>query len=167
MSIVFQGPIFSDSATALISESSRMAFQHQRRMSAWWKYWVVLCKFLVLVHLGTQKMVTQRPIPASLCSTSFCFSRDANRTSARWCSFFLAATGAPSIPIYLLADDRCPLQLTIYFKETLSLASVRCESATCLHLTSVTADTGIPAAHSMTCFLFQSACCNCLYILTT
>ena len=31
ISIVFQGPIFSHSATALISESSRMAFQHQYR----------------------------------------------------------------------------------------------------------------------------------------
>ena len=65
-------------------------------------------------------MVTQRPIPASVCSTSF--STDGNRTSAGCCGFFLAATGAPSTPIYLLADDRCISQLNKYSKEQLSLA---------------------------------------------
>ena len=50
-------------------------------------------------------MVTQRPSPVSVCSTSF--SRDDNRTSAGSCAFFLAATGAASTPIYLLADERC------------------------------------------------------------
>ena len=54
-------------------------------------------------NLEHRKMVTQRPIPAFVCSTSF--SRDDNRTSAGRCGFFLAATGAPSIPIYLLAHD--------------------------------------------------------------
>ena len=133
----------------------------RRRVSAWWKYWVALCKFSVLVHFGAQKkviqrpipasvhhflettighqpcvaqkMVTQQPIPASVCSPSF--SRDDNRTSAGWCGFFLAATGAPSIPIYILADDWCRLQLHFnkYSKELLSLASVRCGPATCLH----------------------------------
>ena len=30
----------------------------RRRVSAWWKYSVVLCKFSLLAHFGTQKMVT-------------------------------------------------------------------------------------------------------------
>ena len=86
-------------------------------MIAWWKYSVVLCEFSVLAYFGTQKMVNQRPIPASVCSTSL--SRDDNRTSAGWYGFFLAATGARSTPIYLPADDWCWLQLNKYFKEPL------------------------------------------------
>ena len=123
-------------------------------MSAWSKNSVVLCKFLVMVHFGTQKMVTQRLIPASVCSTSF--SRDDNRTSAGWCGFFLAATRAPSIPIYPMAGDWCRLQLNKYSKETLLLASARCRPATSLHLISVTADTGDPAEPSTTCCLLKA-----------
>ena len=55
--------------------------------------------------LEQSKMVTQWPIPTFICSSSF--YGDDNRTSAAWCGFFLAATGAPSIPIYLMADDWC------------------------------------------------------------
>ena len=102
-------------------------------------------------------MVTQRSIPASVCSTSF--SRDDNRTSAGCCGFFLAAARAPSMPFYLLADDLCHSQLIKYSKEPLSLASVRYGPTTCLHLISVTADTGVHAEP------LQSAA-N-LYILTT
>ena len=126
----------------------------RRRVSAWWKNSVVLCKFSVLIHFGTQKMITQRPIPASVCFTSF--PRDDNRTSAGWCGFFLAATGAPSTPIYLLADDWCRLQLNKYSKEPLSLASVKCGHATCLHLISGNTDTGVPAKPSTTCCLLKA-----------
>ena len=98
--------------------------------------------------LEHRKMVTQRPTPASVCSTSF--NRDNNRTSAG-CGFFLASTGAPCIPIYLLADDWCRLQLKIFSKKKLSLASVRCGPATCLPSISVTTDTGVPAEPSQTC----------------
>ena len=111
-------------------------------------------KLSVLVHFGTQKIVTQRPIPGSGSSTSFC--RDGNRTSAGLCGFFLAATGAPSTPIYLLADELWRLQIYKYSKEPLSLASIRCGPATCLHLISVTADTGVPAEPSMTCRLLKA-----------
>ena len=40
------------------------------------------------------------------------FSDDIRSSGVR-CDFFLAATGAPSVPIYLLADDRCHSQLNI------------------------------------------------------
>ena len=81
--------------------------------------------------LEHKKMVIQRPISAPACSRTF--SRDDNRTSAGWCGFFLAATGAPSISIYLLADDWCHSQVNKYSKEPLSLASVRWGLVTCLH----------------------------------
>ena len=88
-----------------------------KRVIAWWKYSVVLCKFSVLAHFGTQKMVTQQPIPASVCSTSF--SKDDNRTSAGWSGFFRSATGAPSTLISLLADEWYHSQLNKYSKEPL------------------------------------------------
>ena len=103
---------------------------------------------------NTEKWSLKIPIPASVFSTSF--SRDDNGTSAGWCGFFLAATGAPSIPIYLIAGDWCRLQLNKYSKETLLLASARCRPATCLHLISVTADTGVPAEPSTTCCLLKA-----------
>ena len=100
-------------------------------MSAWWNIRQCCAKFSVLVHFGTQKIVIQRPIPGSVCSTSF--SKDDDGTSAGWCGCFLAATGTPSTPIHLLADEWCRLQINKYSKGPLSLASIRCGAATCLH----------------------------------
>ena len=88
---------------------------------------------------NTKKWSPQQPTPASVRSTSF--SSDDIRTSVGWCGFFLATTGAPSVPIYLLADDRCHLQLNKYSEEPLSVASVRRGSTTCSHIIAVPTDT--------------------------
>ena len=92
------------------------------RVSAWLGHLVAVYKFSVLVSFGTQKLTL-----ASVRSTSF--SSDGIRTSAGWCCFFLAATGAPIVPFYLLPDDRCHSQLNKYSEEPLSVASVRREPA--------------------------------------
>ena len=110
---------------------------------------------------NTKLWSPQQPIPASVRSTSL--SSDDNRTSAGWCGFLLAATGAPSIPIYLLADDWCHSQLNKYSEEPLSLALVRRGPTTCSHIIAVTADTGVPAErHGV-----FSKRCTLLFIQTT
>ena len=115
-------------------------------------YSVVLCKFLVC--FGKKKNGHSMTDFSIVCTTSFL--RDDNRTPPGWCGFFLGATGAPSIPIYLLADGWCHSQLNKYCNEPLSLASVRYGPATRSHLISVTADTGVLAEPSTTCCLLKA-----------
>ena len=95
----------------------------------------------------------QQLIAASVRSTAF--SSDDIRTSAGWRGFLLAATGAPSVPFYLLADDWCHSQLNKYSEELLLLASVRRGPATCSHIIAVSADTGVPAERNVVKALYS------------